>query len=273
MYDNDYYPFGLTFNSSERSGYTTNKFLYNGKELQTDLNLDWYDYGARMYDAAIGRWNHVDPLADTVPSLTPYNYAFNNPVLFIDPDGMMAKPPNDIVVKQNQDQEKTSAESVWLVYPTGTFDDVSLSDLGNMSVDEIVEQFGEPEAIRQGSSMPDNPASEENPDGNATINEGRYTYEKGQFSGGANVLYLSEGQGKGVISTEFPNAKQGGQNIATGVAGHAGKVGWQKQVLSGQPVTEQKGSEGCPTCTQFGSMYNNLDNTGNFIIIRDKKDK
>jgi len=57
----DYYPpafknkrDGLTFNSFQRPGETEQKFLYNGKELQTDLDLGWYDYGARMYDAALG---------------------------------------------------------------------------------------------------------------------------------------------------------------------------------------------------------------------------
>ncbi len=64
-----------------------NNFLYNGKELQTDLNLDWYDYWARMYDVSIGRWNVVDLLADSFSIDSPYNYVLNNPIILTDPNG------------------------------------------------------------------------------------------------------------------------------------------------------------------------------------------
>jgi len=86
----DYYPFGLQIaaGSYQKQTALDNDYLYNGKELQDEHNLGWMDYGARMYDPAIGRWNHVDPMADKMRSNSPYNYAFNSPVMFVDPDGM-----------------------------------------------------------------------------------------------------------------------------------------------------------------------------------------
>ena len=94
----DYRPIGdaREIETVDRNPY---KYKYNAKEYQDELGLDWYDYGARNYDASLGRWMNVDPLAEKYPSISPYAYVANNPIIFIDPDGRR------IVVVQEADRE------------------------------------------------------------------------------------------------------------------------------------------------------------------------
>jgi len=87
----DYYPFGLSIEalSYQRFGGKGNDFKFNSKEADEELGLNWYAYGFRNYDPQLGRWHVQEPLADLMAGISPYAYAYNNPVVFRDLMGLM----------------------------------------------------------------------------------------------------------------------------------------------------------------------------------------
>ncbi|NSL85544.1 hypothetical protein ECE50_001795 [Chitinophaga sp. Mgbs1] len=101
-----YYPFGLTMagissNALKGSNYAENRLKYNGKELQSkefgdNSGLEWYDYGARMYDQQLGRFGKIDRYARLAEDFSPYHYANNNPLLYIDINGDSTVPVNQV---------------------------------------------------------------------------------------------------------------------------------------------------------------------------------
>jgi RHS repeat-associated protein len=139
MQESHYYPFGMQMEgmsySGLLSGVEANKYLYNGKELQDDLGLDWYDYGARFYDAVLGRWHSVDSKAEEAYGWTPYRYALNNPLKFIDPNGMLedwfVNSENGDVVYEKGKSETSQA---------GEWENIGED---NMFGDEVLDENGE----------------------------------------------------------------------------------------------------------------------------------
>ena len=128
--ESNYYPFGL-----KQVGYNIvkigveNKYKYNGKEFQDEIGLNMYDYGSRFYDPARSGWSNIDPLAEKMRRFTPYNYCFNNPLRFTDPDGMA---PSDIIVlSMGQSKEitrvKSSGLDVYVKVSEGAFNKASSS--------------------------------------------------------------------------------------------------------------------------------------------------
>jgi len=139
MQKQDYYPFGKTKSIATS---INNKYLYNGKETQTDLNGGAHtlgssyvlegqlDYGARFYDAEIGRWNVIDPKAQLLEMSSPYVYALNSPSSFIDMDGEL---PIYIGGKTNQDSERNS-KTYWDAQILATIAGSGIPNPGNTAL-------------------------------------------------------------------------------------------------------------------------------------------
>ena len=89
---NHYYPFGGMFPTTGN----IQPYKYNGKELDTRNGLNWYDYGARHYDPAVGRWHVQDPMQEKYYNTSQYAYCANNPVKYIDPNGKEISPYYDM---------------------------------------------------------------------------------------------------------------------------------------------------------------------------------
>ena len=89
LQENHFYPFGLDMAGPwMNDAALDNQYKYNGKELNGDFGLNWMDYGARWYDASIGRWWCVDLMCMTFATYSPFSFSANNPIRFIDMNGL-----------------------------------------------------------------------------------------------------------------------------------------------------------------------------------------
>ena len=103
---NDYYAFGMEWdNYLQQNEFISpeNRYKYNGKELVEEMGLNQVLYGARNFDPILGRWLTTDQLATKFMSWSPYNYSFNNPLRFVDPDGMA---PEDIIIRGSKKEKQ-----------------------------------------------------------------------------------------------------------------------------------------------------------------------
>ncbi len=106
-----YYPFGMVMEGIGTAKVTDNGYKYNGKELNEDLGLNLSDYGARWYDAALGRWWSVDPMGEKTINISPYAYVHNNPILLIDPNGMLAGNPFEVMADRKEKMDARTKET------------------------------------------------------------------------------------------------------------------------------------------------------------------
>ena len=134
--ENHYDPWGLNLTGIERYGYPEDfKLQYNSKERIDEYGLNWTDYGARMYDAQLGRWHSVDPHAENYVNISPYAYVDNNPVNNIDPDG------RDIIYKSSSVTNKLTGITTITVTTSVSMKLLNNSSLSTSDFNSRVNEF------------------------------------------------------------------------------------------------------------------------------------
>ncbi|QQQ28095.1 DUF6443 domain-containing protein [Chryseobacterium indoltheticum] len=156
--ENNYYPFGLKHEGyNALAGNTNFQYKYNGKELQETGNLD---YGWRQYMPDVGRWFGIDPMAEKSHAITPYRFAFNNPMSYTDPDGLWEikvvignkmEPSYIVFVAEEGDNLETLAQQTGLAYADLSkgigskpiSEGTPLTQLGIKKIDSMIEKINE----------------------------------------------------------------------------------------------------------------------------------
>ena len=129
---NDYYAFGLEFETQEK-GYNYN---YSGKEAIDDLDLSWSDFGSRLLMKDIGRWGQVDPSAEMYLDHSSYNYVLNNPIGAIDPNG-----ENVVLIIDVEKESVTIEYNGVLIDKTGSLSSRKLNSYRKKITKQIGDSF------------------------------------------------------------------------------------------------------------------------------------
>ena len=261
----DYYPFGMDITSY--NGGLDNNYRYNGKEFQTDLinvgHLDWYDYGARFYDPAIGRWHSVDPAADRYPNISPFAYCANNPMIYIDPTGMYIEEgsqkewerrKSDITSQKDYLQKRVDNLTA-KAEGKGWSAEKLASKIGDKnervgSLNTSLGTMGTLESSSQGYSL-SHTASGEN--GGVTLNTGTNTVDI-RFGSGNTANFVHETTHAGQFETEDMafDSKSGNplaQDVFDEISGYKAQFAYDPSSVSGLTSTSVANSFGSITAS------------------------